>query len=59
MGQVASLRMVWGTDETWHLALSGYLILVAICYAPSYWFPESPKYLYIVRNRRDLAKKGL
>lgn len=58
VGQIASLQKLWGSDEQWHIAMSAYLILVLVCFLPFYWFPESPKYLYIVRDRRDLAKKG-
>lgn len=58
VGQVASLQMLWGNAAQWHIALSAFAILVVVCFLPSYWFPESPKFLYIVRGRRDLAKKG-
>lgn len=58
VGQVASLAGVWGSEAHWHIALSAYIVLVLVCFAPFYWFPESPKYLYVVRDRRDLAKKG-
>lgn len=58
VGQVASLQEVFGTESQWHIALSAYVILVLVCFAPFYWFPESPKYLYIARGRRELAKRG-
>lgn len=58
VGQVASLQIVWGSEEQWHIAMSGFIMLVLICFVPYYWFPESPKFLYVVRGRRDLAKKG-
>ncbi|XP_012160833.1 solute carrier family 2, facilitated glucose transporter member 3 isoform X2 [Ceratitis capitata] len=59
VGQVFSLRYVFGTEEYWHYALSFYIILVALCYLPSYYFPESPKYLYIVRNNQEQARSEL
>lgn len=59
VGQVFSLRYIFGTAELWHYALSFYIVLVIICYLPSYYYPESPKYLYIVRGDRDQAYSEL
>ncbi|XP_049317599.1 solute carrier family 2, facilitated glucose transporter member 3 [Bactrocera dorsalis] len=59
VGQVFSLRHIFGTEQLWHYALSFYIILVAVCYLPAYYFPESPKYLYIVRNDQELARSEL
>lgn len=58
VAQVASLQELLGTDELWHYALSAYLLLVVVCFIPFAWYPESPKYLYIVADKRDLARKG-
>ncbi|XP_065369487.1 solute carrier family 2, facilitated glucose transporter member 1 [Calliphora vicina] len=59
VGQVFSLRNIFGTAELWHYALSFYIVLVIICYLPSFYFPESPKYLYIVRGDREQAYSEL
>ncbi|XP_067631515.1 solute carrier family 2, facilitated glucose transporter member 1 [Eurosta solidaginis] len=59
VGQVFSLRHIFGTEELWHYALSFYILLVAVCYLPAYYFPESPKYLYIVRGEHELARNQL
>ncbi|XP_054739317.1 solute carrier family 2, facilitated glucose transporter member 3 [Anastrepha obliqua] len=59
VGQVFSLRYVFGTEDLWHYALSFYMLLVAVCYLPAYYFPESPKYLYIVRSDQELARSEL
>lgn len=58
VGQIASLQEVFGTESSWHFALSAYLLLVLICYLPYPWFPESPKYLYIVARKREQARRG-
>uniref|UniRef100_A0A1A9VQJ1 Major facilitator superfamily (MFS) profile domain-containing protein n=1 Tax=Glossina austeni TaxID=7395 RepID=A0A1A9VQJ1_GLOAU len=59
VGQVFSLRNIFGTSDLWHYALSFYMVLVVICYLPSYYFPESPKYLYIVLGDRERALREL
>ncbi|XP_065081977.1 solute carrier family 2, facilitated glucose transporter member 1-like isoform X2 [Ochlerotatus camptorhynchus] len=55
VGQVMSLEDIFGTDELWQFALSFYVILVIICFVPYHWLPESPKYLYVMKQRRDEA----
>lgn len=57
-GQVASLQEIFGTIEQWHIALCGFAVLVIICLLPYPWFPESPKYLYIVRKDVNKARDG-
>lgn len=59
VGQVVSLQEIFGTELLWHYALSAYVILVMLCTVPLPWFPESPKYLYIIANRRDDALNEL
>lgn len=54
-----TLQEIFGTEEAWHLALSAYLILVLLCFIPYPWFPESPKYLFIVARNREYARKEL
>lgn len=58
VAQVVSLQELLGTEELWHYALSFYIVLVIICFIPYAWFPESPKYLYIVAGKRDDARDG-
>lgn len=58
VGQIFSLQEVFGTAELWDYALSFYVILVIICFLPYYWFPESPKYLYILRGKVEESKRG-
>ncbi|XP_055919474.1 solute carrier family 2, facilitated glucose transporter member 1-like [Eupeodes corollae] len=56
VGQVFNLRDIFGTPDLWHYGLSFYIVLVIACYLPSYYFPESPKWLYVVKQDRDAAK---
>lgn len=58
-GQIFSLRSVFGTESYWHLALSFYVILVILCFAPFFIYPESPKWLYIVKEDRAEAQSQL
>lgn len=55
VGQVISLEEVFGTEELWQFALSFYVILVLTFFVPYHWLPESPKYLYIIKEKRDEA----
>lgn len=59
VGQVFSLNIIFGTEKLWHYGLSFYVILIIICFIPVSLFPESPKYLYIVKGERDKAKREL
>ncbi|XP_055921400.1 solute carrier family 2, facilitated glucose transporter member 3 isoform X1 [Eupeodes corollae] len=59
VGQVMSLRHIFGTADYWHYGLSSYLVLIIICYLPSFYFPESPKWLYVVKQDRESAKREL
>lgn len=58
VAQVVTLEEVLGTDSLWHVALAAYIVLVLLCSIPYPWYPESPKYLFIVQNNRDLARQG-
>lgn len=58
VGQVGSLQQVFGTADLWHVAFSVFGLLVVVCLLPYPWFPESPKYLYIVERNPNKARKG-
>lgn len=58
LAQIAGLHEVFGTDSSWHWALSAYSLLVLLCFVLYPEFPESPKYLFIVAGKRDLARRG-
>ncbi|KAL7737349.1 hypothetical protein ACLKA6_012962 [Drosophila palustris] len=59
VAQICSLQSVFGDEQHWHIALAFYGIFVVICYAPFKWYPESPKWLYIVKGRKQQAAKEL
>lgn len=59
VGQIFSLQEIFGTEDLWHYALSFYAVLVIICTLPYAYFPESPKYLYLVAGDRDGAIREL
>ncbi|XP_055629804.1 solute carrier family 2, facilitated glucose transporter member 3-like isoform X2 [Toxorhynchites rutilus septentrionalis] len=59
VGQIASLEQILGTADNWHLALSSYTLLNAFCFLPYYWLPESPKYLYSIKNDSDGALREI
>lgn len=60
VGQIVSLQEVFGTADLWHFAMSFQLVFLIICTLPYRWFPESPKYLYLINDRsgamRELRK---
>ncbi|XP_017017068.1 solute carrier family 2, facilitated glucose transporter member 1 isoform X1 [Drosophila kikkawai] len=59
VAQICSLRSLLGGPELWHIGLSFYGLLVIACYAPLRWYHESPKWLYIVKGRKEEARHAL
>lgn len=57
-GEAVSLDEVLGSKVLWHYAFSAFAVLVLIGLVPYYWFPESPKYLYIIADEKENAKNG-
>ncbi|XP_055602382.1 solute carrier family 2, facilitated glucose transporter member 3 isoform X2 [Uranotaenia lowii] len=55
VGQIMSLEEVFGTEELWQFALSFYVILVITFFVPYHWLPESPKYLFCIKEKPDEA----
>lgn len=58
LGQIISLPEVLGTDELWHYSLSFFVILVVTSIVFYPWFPESPKYLYVIADDKGKAIEG-
>ncbi|KAH8297310.1 hypothetical protein KR044_010301, partial [Drosophila immigrans] len=59
VAQIFTLQALFGSEQHWHIALGFYLVFMAICFAPFRWYAESPKWLYIVRQRREEALQML
>lgn len=58
VGQVFSLNEVFGNEDQWHLALGFYVVLVVGAFLTYFWWPESPKYLYVIAGEKERAKLG-
>ncbi|XP_034935948.1 solute carrier family 2, facilitated glucose transporter member 3-like [Chelonus insularis] len=59
LGQVAGLENVLGTEESWHIMLTAFAPLCIISLVLFYFLPESPKYLYIIRQEPEKATQEL
>uniref|UniRef100_A0A3Q2YLL5 Solute carrier family 2, facilitated glucose transporter member 5 n=1 Tax=Hippocampus comes TaxID=109280 RepID=A0A3Q2YLL5_HIPCM len=59
MGQIIGIKEMMGTDEMWPflLAISGIPAILPLL--TLFFFPESPRYLYIDKGDSDGAKKAL
>ncbi|XP_065081978.1 solute carrier family 2, facilitated glucose transporter member 3-like [Ochlerotatus camptorhynchus] len=59
VGQIVSLDQVLGTKDSWQYGISCFTILNIFCYVPYAWLPESPKYLYSVKDDPDEALRAI
>ncbi|XP_030368969.1 solute carrier family 2, facilitated glucose transporter member 1-like [Scaptodrosophila lebanonensis] len=59
LAQIFSLQTVFGGADRWHIALSFYAVFVIISFAPYRCYPDSPKWLYIVKGKQEEAKAQL
>ncbi|XP_074102539.1 solute carrier family 2, facilitated glucose transporter member 3 [Cotesia typhae] len=59
LGQVAGLDSVLGTKESWHIMLASFAPLCIISLLSLYILPESPKYLYIIKQEKEKATREL
>ncbi|XP_011633087.1 solute carrier family 2, facilitated glucose transporter member 1-like isoform X2 [Pogonomyrmex barbatus] len=59
MGQIAGLKTVLGTSESWHIMLASFSPLCLAALLLTIVLPESPKYLYITRGEQGKALKEL
>lgn len=59
LGQIAALHNVLGTNEHWHYMLSVFSPLCLFGLLLTYYFPESPKYLLVLKEQREKALQGL
>lgn len=60
LGQIAGLNTVLGTENSWHYMLGAFVPLcIYALIITSIILPESPKYLYIIREQKQKALDGL
>lgn len=57
IGQVCSLEEVLGTEKLWQYAITAHAVFKLICLFSFPWFPESPKFLYLVSGNKQKAIK--
>lgn len=50
LAQIVSMPQLLGSEENWPYALSFYALLVLICLLPLMCYPESPRWLYLVKG---------
>ena len=58
LGQIAGLDSVLGTERHWNLMLAAFFPLCVIALAFTFILPESPKYLFVVKDEREAALDG-
>lgn len=59
VGQIFSLQQIFGTEELWQFALSFFTVFVVVSFLPVYWYPESPRWLYLMRQNEQAARYEL
>lgn len=59
LGQIAGLHTVLGTENSWHYMLGAFIpfCVYAVVFT-SIFLPESPKYLYIIKEEKQKALDG-
>lgn len=55
LGQIFSINNILGNTDYWPHLLTLYAVPQAICCVIIFILPESPKYLYIVKNEPEIA----
>lgn len=59
LGQIAGLHSVLGTEEHWSCMLAAFAPLCILALLLIFLLPESPKYLFVVKEEREKALQGL
>ncbi|XP_032585739.2 solute carrier family 2, facilitated glucose transporter member 7, partial [Drosophila mojavensis] len=59
LAQIVSLPQLLGNDDNWPYALSFYALLVLLCLLPLMCYPESPRWLYLVKGDVAGSAHGL
>lgn len=59
LAQIVSMPQLLGNEENWPYALSFYALLVLVCLLPMLYFPESPRWLYLVKGDSTASELAL
>ncbi|XP_012282408.1 solute carrier family 2, facilitated glucose transporter member 1 isoform X2 [Orussus abietinus] len=59
LGQITSLGTVLGTEKSWHIMLASFAPICIFALLVTFFLPESPKYLYVVKKQETKALKEL
>ncbi|XP_032776899.2 solute carrier family 2, facilitated glucose transporter member 1 [Daphnia magna] len=59
IGQVLSLEKLLGNEDNWNVLLALTCIPALLCLAVWYYLPETPRYLFVLQQKTDLAFKEL
>lgn len=59
IGQLCSLEETLGTAKLWRYSVCFFMVFIVSFLMTYPWFPESPKYLYVIVNKIDEAKESI
>lgn len=59
LAQIVSMPQLLGNEANWPYALSFYALLVLVCLLPMLCFPESPRWLYLVKGDATASELAL
>lgn len=58
LAQICTLEEILGAENLWQCALCIFIVLVIFGMTFNNWFPESPKYLYILKGEKNASIEG-
>ncbi|XP_060528587.1 solute carrier family 2, facilitated glucose transporter member 3-like isoform X1 [Cylas formicarius] len=59
LGQILSTKAILGNESYWHYCLAFFGLLQMVCAFVIPFLPESPKYLFVIRDQPQLSLKEL
>ena len=58
VGQIAGLDTILGTEKLWQYMLAAFSPLCVLALVFTFVLPESPKYLYVIKEQHEIAITG-